>query len=272
VIDSDGSGGGNSYLAYKYPGYQEGLNVQSNGRFLFGATRVGFNDLPGVNYLDSIHVVGPGYANILSGGKGVTNIWFAAYTDENTTYHPVQYRVNYNLLYTRCSEYDGNRNENRQSCGTNVGCSWGGANTCVPDTANPYIQIHSFWQNRVESSSQNYGYCNFQAFGIVHDIGGLDGSSKFPGKADSASGILPQVLLAEGRLLPNPGLCCTDTDCNLSDLQVVLTCSNFAGEPKDSSWSLAFQACARENALFFMLGGMLDGQRTPTDQIYRTTN
>jgi hypothetical protein len=272
AIDSDGSGGGGAYFPYHYPGFNEGQYAENNGRFLFGGTRVGFNDLPGVRYLDSIHVLGPGYANIQSGGKGITNLWLAAYTDPASPYHPAQYQVNFDPTYTRCSEYSRNRNENKQSCGTNVGCIWGGSNDCTPDPTNQYNAIHSFWQNRLESSAQNYGYCNFQAFGIIHDIGGIDGSSPFPGKADSAAGILPQVLLAEGTLLPNPGLCCTDTACNLNKLQVVLTCSNFAGEPRDSAWSLAFQACARENALFFMLGGMLDTQRTPTDQIYRTTN
>lgn len=37
------------------------------------------------------------------------------------------------------------------------------------------------WQGNDDPPSQTYGYCLFQAFGLVHIIGGADGSSDFPG-------------------------------------------------------------------------------------------
>ncbi|HEY9815369.1 MAG TPA: hypothetical protein V6D20_06160, partial [Candidatus Obscuribacterales bacterium] len=262
-------------------------------RHLAMGERLVFKDLPGVGFTDSIHVLGPGYANELQGNKGITNRWLAAEIDETgTSTHPAQYAPN-NLFECEtqtCPNCEVPGTTSTQCCSDPRwgGCGYraaqaecismadwtgstGGQN-CVNPT--PGGSVTTFqWSE--DPSAQNYGYCMFQAFGLIHQIGGIDGAYRFPGKPDTSTLLLPQSLHQEGRLIPNPGMCCSDADvgtCTQQERDAWFSCSNWAGEATDSSWDTAFAACIRANGLFYQVGGMLNGEARPTVNLVRTLN
>ena len=101
----------------------------------------------------------------------------------------------------------------------------------------------------------------------MHSIAGATGSAVFPG---------PGAIGRYGRVFPDPGLCPKPS----LDLWTCggATNNNWAGEPNVAQFANGFPACARENALFFMLGGTYTNAissslvPTATKEVWRAPN
>jgi hypothetical protein len=140
--------------------------------------------------------------------------------------------------------------------GTGYGASavektWKANNIAAGDSG----EFTGAWQTKKVNSQSTYGGCLHQAFGIVHNSGGIAGAFDedwVPTRGTvTKSGSL--IASASGYA----GLC---TDAGNGCPDAYYSCNNFAGEANIGQISRGLQACARQNGLFYQCGGFLDGE------------
>jgi hypothetical protein len=124
---------------------------------------------------------------------------------------------------------------------------------------------HTTWQNVRYPSFQRYGYCMLQAFGLVHMVGGVRGSTNFADIDVSTKWNSYAVGLSTSSGSDPQALC--------RDLTQMFGCGPFNSEA-GGTMQQAFAGCAAGNGLFFLHGGVVPGLTAPNlalKTVYRAT-
>jgi hypothetical protein len=122
---------------------------------------------------------------------------------------------------------------------------------------------HGTWQAKNYNSFQRYGYCMLQAFGFLHMVGGVKGSTNFADISGSTNWNPYAVGLSTSAGSDPQALC--------RDLNDMFGCGPWNSEA-GGTMQQSFAGCAEGNGLFFLHGGTLPGIPTaPLTSTWRAT-